>query len=177
MIVQKQRTTIGFVVTTILTLPAMLALFILTEFDVPKVSILLKHFFYFLDFYIGKGIWLLLIAFMILEKPNVFTVLLFVVVLLIAVINIAIGFITKGQKLQDLEAKEEKQQIISSPTKKGVSFSSDTKGTNIARKVIAQKINKSYEGSLGYKIIVNSDGSIVKTPEKSQRSSQLLSES
>lgn len=49
------KTTFMFVVTTLFTLPAMIALFLLVEFEVPKASVFLRRNFHFLEHFSGKG--------------------------------------------------------------------------------------------------------------------------
>ena len=89
MLDKKEKETFMFYFTTIIVLPALIALFILVELEVKKES-LCKNF-HFLELYIGKGMYLLLLSLMLLEKANAVEIIFGLAILVICVINIIVG--------------------------------------------------------------------------------------
>ena len=80
-----------FYVTTIFVLPALIALYTIVELEIWK-DIFGKNF-HFLELPIGKGIYLLLLALMLLEKANAVEIIFGLAILVICVINIVVSFI------------------------------------------------------------------------------------
>ena len=75
---------------TLLVLPLMIALFVVTEFRVkPKVTV---KYFNFLDSYLGKGLYLMLMQSIIMEKGTIVEWIFFIANSTIAVLNILAHF-------------------------------------------------------------------------------------
>jgi hypothetical protein len=83
--------TFSFVFATIFVIPAMTLLFIFTEFQVFKGNLL--KYFLFLNSPISKGVYLIMIALMLLEVSTVTEVILAVVIITGAIFDIVLGCI------------------------------------------------------------------------------------
>ena len=90
--VEKER--FMFYFTTLIVLPALIALYTLVELEVFES---LRKNFNFLDLYIGKGIFLLMLALMLLEKTKPVEVIFGFAILTITIINIVVGFLRRNE--------------------------------------------------------------------------------
>ena len=93
-----------FYITTIFVLPALIALFILVELDVKKN---LCQNFHFLKYPIGKGVFLLMLALMQLEKVKAVEVIFGFAILAISILNIVVGFLKRDENVDEETADEE----------------------------------------------------------------------
>ncbi len=85
----KQKVLFWFVIDTIFILPPLIVTFLLIEFNV-KEELLAKHF-NFLVHPIGKGIYLIMLALIIVEVEQITEIIFCIVISLIGLINLVIG--------------------------------------------------------------------------------------
>ena len=87
--VQTVNVKFPFVVTTIFVLPGMLTFFILLEFRIKREIFAL--YFNYLEFPIGKGIYLIMIGLMIAEVQGITEAIFCILLSVIGLFNVAIG--------------------------------------------------------------------------------------
>ncbi len=78
-----------FVVITIFVLPPLITLFVLMEFKIKPQYF--KLYFEFLDLPIGKGVYLIMMGFMIAEVQQITDAIFAILICLIGLCNIALG--------------------------------------------------------------------------------------
>ena len=100
-----------FYVTTVAVLPPLIALYVLVEFGVSKS--LCKNF-HFLELYIGKGAYFLMLAFMLLEKLNAVEFIFGLAILVIFGINIFAAFKAPTGAQEGEETDEENLRLNNS---------------------------------------------------------------
>ena len=100
-----------FYFTTIIVFPALIALFVIVELQPQgKLKVICENF-HFLELYIGKGIYLLMLAMMLLEKTNAVEIIFGIALLVISVINIVVGFLTINEKPGEEDQNDEEMQL------------------------------------------------------------------
>ena len=90
-----ENETLGFKFSTVLLLPALIVLYVLVELEVSKDS-LCKNF-NFLELPIGKGLYLLLLAIVLLEKTNTVEIIFGIAIFVISVLNIVVGVLKRNE--------------------------------------------------------------------------------
>ena len=87
------------IVYTLMVFPMLIAIFIITELQLkPKIMNLCKHF-YFLDYYLGKGLYLLLLASLILQHQDMIQWLFVVAILVVTVVDLIHGCIMGAEPI------------------------------------------------------------------------------
>ena len=91
-----ENETIGFKFSTLILLPILILLYVLIELGVKKET-LCKHF-HFLELPIGKGLYLLMLALMLLEKTNIVEIIFGIAIFVISVLNVVVGILKRNEK-------------------------------------------------------------------------------
>ena len=89
-----------FYFTTIIVLPAMIVLYILVELE---IDVRLSKSFNFLELPIGKGVFLLMLALMLLEKTKPVEIIFGFAIFTISIINIVVGFLKRNETPEEAE--------------------------------------------------------------------------
>ena len=89
-----------FYFTTLIVFPALIVLYMLVELDVVKS---LSKNFNFLELPIGKGVFLLMLALMLLEKTKPVEVIFGLAIFTISIINIVVGFLKRNETPEEAE--------------------------------------------------------------------------
>ena len=97
-----------FYFTTLTVLPALIALYVIVEFN---ISAKISKNFNFLQHYIGKGTYFLMLAFMLLEKLNPVEVIFAIAIVVIFAINILAQFKAPKKGLEGEETDEENMRL------------------------------------------------------------------
>ena len=90
--VEKER--FMFYFTTLIVLPALIALYVVVELNISE-SVSKK--FNFLELYIGKAFFLLMLALMLLEKFKPVEIIFAIAILAIVIINFVVGFVRRNE--------------------------------------------------------------------------------
>ena len=90
----SESETLGFKFSTLILLPALIILYVLIELEVKKDS--LCRNFNFLELPIGKGLYLLMLALILLEKTNTVEIIFGIAIFVISVINIVVGILKRN---------------------------------------------------------------------------------
>ena len=91
-----ENETLGFKFSTIVLLPVLIVLYVLIELEVSKDS-LCKNF-NFLELPVGKGLYLLMLAIVLLEKTNTVEIIFGIAIFVISVLNIVVGIPNRNEK-------------------------------------------------------------------------------
>ena len=89
-----------FYFTTLIVFPALILLYMLVELDVVKS---LSKNFNFLELPIGKGVFLLMLALMLLEKTKPVEFIFGLAIFTISIINIVVGFLKRNETPEEAE--------------------------------------------------------------------------
>ena len=90
----SESETLGFKFSTLILLPALIILYVLIELEVKKDT--LSRNFNFLELPIGKGLYLLMLALILLEKTNTVEIIFGLAIFVISVINIVVGILKRN---------------------------------------------------------------------------------
>jgi len=89
-ILQKEVVQDGFwlIVYTIIIFPMLIFIFVIQEFQVKHVKLApISHHFYFLDYYVGKGVYLLLLGTLLLQHSEVLEWIIVVAILMVVIVD------------------------------------------------------------------------------------------
>lgn len=106
-----------FVIMTIFVLPPLIAMFALMEFKFKRE--VLSKWFNYLDYPVGKGVYMIMMALIIIEVQGIVEIIFTVIVVVVGVINIVVGVLLlkfpEPQKADTLESEQihiNKSQVI-----------------------------------------------------------------
>ena len=94
-----------FHLTTLFVLPALIILYILVELGISKDGICKS--FHFLEIYTGKGLFLLMLALMLLEKGNAVEIVFGLAIFAICVMNIVAQILNRNKNPNNAAFDEE----------------------------------------------------------------------